>query len=69
MQSSLIISLTGVTASGFTLCGQPPEPPLPALQNFLKYSCNSGYISKATELCIMCHTDRRMTNLDLDSFD
>ncbi|KAJ8958162.1 hypothetical protein NQ318_006101 [Aromia moschata] len=35
MQSSLIIPLTGVTASDFTLCGQPPEPPLPALQNFL----------------------------------
>ncbi|KAJ8944614.1 hypothetical protein NQ318_011470 [Aromia moschata] len=34
MQSSLIISLTGVTGSGFTLCGQPTEPPLPALQNF-----------------------------------
>ncbi|KAJ8959052.1 hypothetical protein NQ318_022307 [Aromia moschata] len=38
MQSSLIIALTGVTASGFTLCGQPPEPPLPALKNFLKYN-------------------------------
>ncbi|KAJ8945119.1 hypothetical protein NQ318_001584 [Aromia moschata] len=42
MQSSLIISLTGVTASGFTLCGQPPQPPLPALQNFLKYMFDSS---------------------------
>ncbi|KAJ8956949.1 hypothetical protein NQ318_014369 [Aromia moschata] len=42
MQSSLIFSLTGVTASGFTLCRQPPEPPLPALQNFLKAG-NGGW--------------------------